>query len=390
MTTSAVKNNNLLPPGLVSNLQEVLLSRKGGGEDEQSKNANNDADDDDESTKPPSSTEPNLDEDNLKPLVFVTNADGIDSPGLTYLVQALVREALYNVHVCAPQSDKSVSGHSVTLRETVTVSSAEINGATAYEVSGTPVDCVSLALCGALFSWSKPLLVISGINRGSSCGHHMFYSGVVAGAREALMSGVPSMSISLNWKKDESQDTDFKDAVTVCLPLIKAAIRDIEKGIFPKSCLLNVEVPTSPLTNKGFKFTKQSLWRSTPNWQAISANRATGRFMSNQQSLGMQLAQLSRDASAAGAARRLTTQRKNLEVVESVGVAGKSDSNHSVKYFRLEFLDKEQEDVDEDLDFRALENGFVAITSHSVSPHIELNTQTAASEWISVALHVEQ
>ncbi|KAI8017899.1 5'-nucleotidase SurE [Camellia lanceoleosa] len=391
MTTSAVKNNNLLPPGLVSNLQEVLLSRKGGGEDEQSKNANNDADDDDdESTKPPSSTEPNLDEDNSKPLVLVTNADGIDSPGLTYLVQALVREALYNVHVCAPQSDKSVSGHSVTLRETVTVSSAEINGATAYEVSGTPVDCVSLALCGALFSWSKPLLVISGINRGSSCGHHMFYSGVVAGAREALMSGVPSMSISLNWKKDESQDTDFKDAVTVCLPLIKAAIRDIEKGIFPRSCLLNIEVPTSPLTNKGFKFTKQSLWRSTPNWQAISANRATGRFMSNQQSLGMQLAQLSRDASAAGAARRLTTQRKNLEVVESVGVAGKSDSNRSVKYFRLEFLDKEQEDVDEDLDFRALENGFVAITSHSVSPHIELNTQTAASEWISVALHVEQ
>ncbi|CAL5327890.1 unnamed protein product [Camellia sinensis] len=407
MTTSAVKNNNLLPPGLVSNLQEVLLSRKGGGEDEQSKNANNDADDDDESTKPPSSTEPNLDEDNSKPLVLVTNADGIDSPGLTYLVQALVREALYNVH------DKSVSGHSVTLRETVTVSSAEINGATAYEVSGTPVDCVSLALCGALFSWSKPLLVISGINRGSSCGHHMFYSGVVAGAREALMSGVPSMSISLNWKKDESQDTDFKDAVTVCLPLIKAAIRDIEKGIFPQSCLLNIEVPTSPLTNKGFKFTKQSLWRSMPNWQAISANRATGRFMSNQQSLGMQLAQLSRDASAAGAARRLTTQRKNLEVVESVGVAGKSDSNRSVKYFRLEFLDKEQEDVDEDLDFRALENGFpighknmklvqnalemevdsfdiVAITSHSVSPHIELNTQTAASEWISVALHVEQ
>ncbi|KAI7981517.1 hypothetical protein LOK49_Contig34G00010 [Camellia lanceoleosa] len=79
-----------------------------------------------------------------------------------------------------------------------------------------------------------------------------FYSGVVAGAREALMSGVPSMSISLNWKKDESQDTDFKDLWIVCLPLIKAAIRDIEKGIFPRSCLLNIEVPTSPLTNKVF------------------------------------------------------------------------------------------------------------------------------------------
>ena len=51
-------------------------------------------------------------------------------------------------------------------------------------------------------------------------------------------------------KKDESQESDFKDAVTVCLPLINAAVRDIEKGIFPKSCLLNIEIPTSPSTNK--------------------------------------------------------------------------------------------------------------------------------------------
>ncbi|KAF5931851.1 hypothetical protein HYC85_028022 [Camellia sinensis] len=384
MTTTSAMKNNYLPPGLVSNLQEVLLSRK-GTDDEQSKNP--------EPSSAPSLSdivEPNSDSDNLKPIVLVTNGDGIDSPGLTFLVEALVREGLCNVHVCAPQSDKSMSGHSVTLRETVAVTSTEISGATAYEVSGTPVDCVSLALSGALFSWSKPLLVISGINKGSSCGHHMFYSGVVAGARESLMSGVPSMSISLNWKKDESQDSDFKDAVAVSLPLINAAIRDIEKGIFPKSCLLNIEVPTSPLQNKGFKLTKQSLWRSTPSWLAISANRSAGRFMSNQQSLGMQLAQLSRDASAAGAARRMITQKKNIEIVESVGVAGKSDSNRTMKYFRLEFVDKEQEDVDEDLDFRALENGFVAVTPLSVSPHVESDTQTAASEWISSALQGEQ
>ncbi|KAK3013459.1 hypothetical protein RJ639_009767, partial [Escallonia herrerae] len=329
MTTSAVKNNRL-PPGLVSNLQSVLLSRR-GGEDEQPKSSN-------ESAGPSSSdsAEPSPDADGSKPVVLVTSGDGIDSPGLTHLVQALVRGGLCNVHVCAPQSgDKSLSGHSVTLRETVAVSSAEINGATAYEV-------------------------ISGVNEGSSCGHHTFYSGVVAAAREALINGVPSMSISLNWKKDESQESDFKDALSVCLPLINAAIRDIEKGIFPKSCLLNIEVPTSPLANKGFKLTKRSSWRSTPSWQAISASRhpSAGRFMSNQQSLGMQLAQLSRDASAAGAARRLTTQRKSLVEVESVGVAGKSDNNRTVKYFRLEFLDKDLEDLDEDLDFRALENGF--------------------------------
>ncbi|KAJ0007556.1 hypothetical protein Pint_28966 [Pistacia integerrima] len=437
--------SNLVPPGLVSNLEEVLLKKKKNNSNEDSEKSKDDACD---STEPSTS-----DSDSSKPVVLVTNGDGIDSPGLVYLVQALVNEGLYNVHVCAPQSldfiglccvsqlnlifrDKSVSGHSVTLRETIAVNSAEIHGATAYEVSGTPVDCVSLALSGTLFSWSKPVLVISGINRGSSCGHHTFYSGVVAGAREALICGVPSLSISLNWKKDESQESDFKDAVTVCLPLINAAIRDIEKGVFPKSCFLNIEIPTAPLTNKvfhskvvyeisdftygsceirysfdslfymercddfggiggegrlaagrGFKFTKQSMWRSTPSWLAVSANRhpAGAHFMSNQQSLGIQLAQLSRDASAAGAARRITTQKKNVEI-ESVGAAGKPDTNRVKKFFRLEFLDKEQEDKDEDLDFRALENGFVAITPLSLQPQTGSDIQAAASEWISTAL----
>ncbi|GLU14330.1 hypothetical protein SLE2022_309060 [Rubroshorea leprosula] len=387
MTTTSVKNN-LLPPGLVNNLQEVLQNRKGNAAQGEADNSAG------ESTEPSTSAtsqNPADEIDGSKPVVLVTNGDGIESPGLVYLVEALVREGLYNVHVCAPQSDKSVSGHSVTLRETIAVTSAEINGATAFEVSGTPVDCVSLALSGALFSWSKPVLVISGINRGSSCGHHMFYSGVVAGAREALISGVPSLSISLNWKKEESQESDFKDAVAVCLPLIKAAIRDIEKGVFPQSCSLNIEIPTSPPANKGFKLTKPSMWRSTLNWQAVSANRhPSAGFMSNQQSLGIQLAQLSRDASAAGAARRLTTQKKSLVEIESVGASGKSDNNRVKKYFRLEFLDKELEDTDDDLDFRALENGFIAVTPMSLSPHAESNIQTAASDWIAGALSSEQ
>ncbi|KAF8388801.1 hypothetical protein HHK36_025481 [Tetracentron sinense] len=381
MTTSV--KNNFLPPSLVSNLQEVLISRNGGEE---------------ESTTQPSysssslgTVETNLETGSSKPVVLLTNGDGIEAPGLTLLVEALVREGRCSVHVCAPQSDKSLSGHSVTLQETLAVCSTQISGATAYEVSGTTADCVSLSLSGALFSWSKPALVISGINRGSSCGHHMFYSGAVAGAREALICGVPSLSISLNWKKGESRESDFKDAVNVCLPLIHAALRDTENGIFPKNCSLDIEIPTSPSTNKGFKMTRQSLWRSSPSWQAVSANRhpSAGHFMSNQQSLGIQLAQLSRDASAAGAARRLNMQRKNVEV-ESVGVGGKVGSQQAVKkYFRLEFLDKAQEETEEDLDFRALENGFVAITPSSLSTHVESETQTSASDWIASALSGE-
>ncbi|XP_061371079.1 uncharacterized protein LOC133313695 [Gastrolobium bilobum] len=372
----------MMPPGLVSNLQEVLLNRKGVQEQEPEQEHGHD------NSEPTTSTDEPVEFDPSKPIVLVTNSDGVESPGLTHLVEALVNQGLYNVHVCVPQSDKSVSGHSVTLRETVEASSAKISGAMAFEISGTPVDCVSLALSGALFSWSKPMLVISGINRGSSCGHHMFYSGVVAGAREALLSGVPSLSISLNWKKDESQETDFKDAVAVCLPLINAAIRDVEKGTFPKSCFLNVEIPTSPSSNKGYKLTKQSMWRSTPNWLAVSTSRyPAGHFLANQPGgLGLQFAQLGRDASAAGAARRLATQKKNLEIIESIGAAGKTDSNRVKKYFRLEFLEKEQEDKDEDLDYRALESGYVAVTPLPLSSDTEADIQMEASDWISAVL----
>ncbi|CAN7040835.1 unnamed protein product [Brassica rapa subsp. trilocularis] len=377
--------NNGLSAALVSNLQDVLSKRKGGSDGSA------------EEEEPPPSTSVSVDVaakeeiDDSRPIVLVTNGDGIDSIGLVSLVEALVKEGLYNVHVCAPQTDKSVSSHSMTPGETIAASSADIKGATAFEVSGTPVDCISLGLSGALFAWSKPILIISGINQGSSCGHQMFYSGGVAGAREALISGVPSLCLSLNWCKDESKESDFKDAVGVCLPLINATIRDIEKGVFPKDCSLRIEIPTSPSSNKGFKVTKQSMWRQTPSWQAVSANRhpGAGNFMSNQQSLGAQLAQLGRDASAAGAARRFTTQKKSIVEIESVGVAAKTDSRVK-KYFRLEFVAKEQEHTDEDLDIKALEDGFVSVTPLSLLPKMDSETQAAASEWISKALNADQ
>lgn len=370
MTTSV--KNNFMPPNLISNLNQALLRRKDAEQDESFKPTSS-------SSQPDNVNVDVEDEDCKKPRILVTNGDGIESPGLTYLVQALVKEGLYNVFVCAPQMDKSSSGHGVTFGETIAVSSVEMNGATAFEVSGTPVDCVSLALSGALFSWSKPMLVVSGINKGSSCGHNMYYSGVVAGAREALIGGVPSMSILLNWKKDESQESDLRDAVAVSVPIINAAIRDIENGAFPKKCAFSIQIPTSPSTNKGFKVTKQSLWRSTLCWQATSAKRHP--YMSNQPGLGFQLAQLGRDASAAGAARHLTGQKKNVEI-ESVGLAGKSNSKQIVKkHFRLEFIDKEHDGLDEDSDIKALESNFVAVTPISLSPYMESDIKVAA-DWI--------
>ncbi|CAL9116561.1 uncharacterized protein LOC135632476 [Musa acuminata AAA Group] len=395
MTDPESKKNNHLPPNLVANLQNVLAGRRVGGGNGEGGEVDSKPAAEEDLRVPSSSSAPAADaaaaaaaDGSKKPVVLVTNADGIGSPGLTLLVEALVREGQSDVHVCAPDSDKSVSGHSITLHQTVAATSADIKGGTAFEISGSPADCVSLALSGALFSWSKPTLVISGINKGSNCGHHAFYSGAVAGAREALVCGIPSLVISLNWKKDKSQESDFKDAVDVCLPLINAAIGDIEKGTFPKNCLLNIEIPTAPSANQGFKLTRQSLWRYTSSWQAVSANRhpAAGQFMSMHQSLGIQLAQLGRDASAAGAARRTGTQRKIVEI-ESVAAAGKSEQREVLKkYFRLEFLEKEQGAMDDDFDFRALEEGFVTVTPLYLELQVEPEIQALASDWLAAVL----
>ncbi|WOL03013.1 hypothetical protein Cni_G11733 [Canna indica] len=390
MTDPEPMKNNHLPPNLVANLQSVLIGRRpttGSGGETDSKQAVEDPQIISSSSATPAE-ETAVDDGSKKPVVLVTNAEGIGSPGLTFLVESLVREGQYDVHVCVPDSDKSVSGHSITIHQTVAATSAEIKGVTAFEVSGSPADCVSLALSGALYSWSKPTLVISGINKGSNCGHHIFYSGAVAGAREALMSGVPSLAISLNWKKEGSQESDFKDAADVCLPLINAAIRDIEKGIFPRNCLLNIEIPTAPSANQGFKLARQSLSRYPSSWQAVSANRhpSSGQFMSMHQSLGIQLAQLGRDASAAGAARRFGAQRKTVEI-ESVATAGKPEQKEVVKkYFRLEFLEKEQEAVDEDFDFRVVENGYIAVTPISLELQVEPDIQASASNWLATLL----
>nr|GMC88427.1 5'-nucleotidase surE [Ipomoea batatas]GMD23272.1 5'-nucleotidase surE [Ipomoea batatas] len=115
------------------------------------------------------------------------------------------------------------------------------------------------------------------------------------------------------WKSNENQESDFKDAASVCLPLITAAIRDIEKDVFPKFCSLNVEIPTSPLAEMLL---------------LLFCNEQSSRLGNGHQFLVY--------PKGRGVALRLTTQRKSIEVVESVGVAGKSDPKQTAKYFRLE------------------------------------------------------
>ncbi|ONM38815.1 hypothetical protein Zm00014a_039565 [Zea mays] len=377
---------NPLPSALVSNLESVLAARRPAAAEVSTAAAAGEA----EASAPEDA--PSGDGAPARPIVLLTCAGGIRSAGLAALVDALVTGARCDVHVCAPESDKPACGYSITIRETITATSVDFTGAKAFEISGTPVDCVSLALSGRLFPWSSPALVISGINTGPNCGYEMFHSSAIAAAREALVYGVPSIAISLNWKKDETKDSDFKDAAQACLPLINAALDDIEKGTFLRGCLLNIGVPSAPSAIKGFKLTKQSGYSPAQSWQAVSASRPSSatHFMGMHQSLGIQLAQLGKDASAAAAARRVSGQRKAVEV-ESVATAGKQETREVVKkLFRAEFVERQHQGLDEDTDLRALENGFVSVTPLNVHGQVEPEIQAPASDWLSAAVSLEK
>nr|XP_043624214.1 5'-nucleotidase SurE-like [Erigeron canadensis] len=206
-----------------------------------------------------------------QPTIMVTNDDGIEAPGLQALVRVLVSTNRYRVWVCAPDSDRSAVSHAATVRRTLSAKPTEISGATAFAVSGTPSDCTSLGISKALFP-SVPDLVLSGINMGSNCGYHIVYSGTVAGAREAFIYGLPSVSISYDWKNGRSSINDFTLAAEACLSIISAILVEIKNKTYPQKCFLNVDLPTDIQNHKGMKLTKQGSSCMKVNWKQVSSD----------------------------------------------------------------------------------------------------------------------
>ncbi|KAG0556659.1 hypothetical protein KC19_11G070300 [Ceratodon purpureus] len=322
--------------------------------------------------------------ENGLPNVLVTNDDGINAPGLRALVAALVEDGSCNVFVCAPDSEKSAVSHSITPRDTLEVSQVKIPGATAFETSGTPADCVSLAFTASIFPWARPTLVLSGINKGSNCGYHIIYSGTVAGAREAAIAGVPGIALSLDWKRGQSTEKNFKTAAAVSLPLIKASLRDIQEGVYPTGFFLNVDVPFNPAEHKGYKVTRQGTSRLPLTWKKQTQERRMQRLKDT--GVGLQMAQLGLAASAAGAARRATL-KKQVPDVESVGAGEEPDKETSQKmFFRLEGSEVEVGGVAPDHDFGALEQGFVTITAVGLDTFVEPEIRVQLEDWVATVV----
>jgi len=192
-----------------------------------------------------------------KPLILVTNDDGITAPGLRSLIQ--FASEIGDVVVVAPDSPQSGMGHAITINNTLyatKMTAIEKDGALAeYSCSGTPADCVKLGLQELLER--KPALVISGINHGSNASINVIYSGTMSAAIEAGIEGVPAIGFSLcdyTWKADFSQAKNFVQKV------IRKAL---ENGI-PTGVVLNVNIPKGDKTAiKGIKICRQA----RANWK---------------------------------------------------------------------------------------------------------------------------
>jgi 5'-nucleotidase len=179
-----------------------------------------------------------------KPLILVTNDDGVLAPGIRALIK-IARE-FGKVVVVAPDKPQSGMGHAVTVASPLRYKKIHEEADYAeYSCSGTPVDAVKLGEKVVLKT--KPDLVLSGINHGSNAGINILYSGTMAAATEAAMTGIPSIGFSL---LDYAHDADFKSGE----PYIKTIISEVLQNGLPAHTCLNVNIPAVPFSEiKGIK-----------------------------------------------------------------------------------------------------------------------------------------
>ncbi len=192
-----------------------------------------------------------------KPLILITNDDGITAPGMHALVHSLKR--LGEIVVVAPDGPQSGMGHAVTISKPLRLSETTIFGAIkSYQCSGTPADCVKIAVDKVLHR--KPDFVFSGINHGSNSAINVIYSGTMSAAVEAAIEGIPAAGFSLC---DFDYHADFTLAAEIAY---QVALNVIENGL-PKGVLLNVNVPkVDKASFKGIKIGRQALAKWEENF----------------------------------------------------------------------------------------------------------------------------
>jgi len=182
-------------------------------------------------------------------IILVTNDDGITSKGIQALVE--VAKSLGKVVVVAPDQAQSAMGHAITISKPLRLSKVDIfEDVEAYACSGTPVDCVKLAVDKVLHR--KPDLCFSGINHGSNSSINVIYSGTMSAAMEAAIEGINAIGFS-------NLDYDPEGDLTACKNYANRIIHHCIEHGFPSCKLLNVNIPALPMDHiKGLKICRQA------------------------------------------------------------------------------------------------------------------------------------
>jgi 5'-nucleotidase len=177
-----------------------------------------------------------------RPLILVTNDDGIDAPGLLALADSVA--SLGQVWVVAPEKQQSAMSHALTLHKPLRLYG---EGERRYAVSGTPTDCVFVGVLHLMPE--RPAVVLSGVNRGANLGDDVSYSGTVSAALEAAIMGIPGIALS----HVDYRSPDYRDGVDFARQLAEQVLRD---GL-PKGKYLNVNFPSAPRGGiKGVRVTR--------------------------------------------------------------------------------------------------------------------------------------
>src|SRR3954469_13803287 len=168
-----------------------------------------------------------------QPLILVTNDDGIYAPGITAL--AKIASKFGRIVVVAPDKPQSGMGHAITINSTLRIQKTNYHNAELeYSCSGTPVDCVKMAINHILKR--RPDMILSGINHGSNSSINVIYSGTMSAAIEGALEGTPSIGFSLC---DYSMEADFTQAGKFISTIIEESLKQkMSKGV-----CLNVNIP---------------------------------------------------------------------------------------------------------------------------------------------------
>jgi 5'-nucleotidase len=184
-----------------------------------------------------------------QPIILITNDDDITSPGIRALVEAV--KDLGRVVVVAPDKPQSGMGHAITIGSPLRMRKMDLFGEIeSWQTSGTPVDCVKLAVDKVLHR--KPDICLSGINHGANHSINVLYSGTMSAAMEASIEGIPSIGFSM---MDYSYDADLTAAKQIVAKIVKEVMSKKQD----KHLLLNVNIPAGSMESiKGIKLCRQA------------------------------------------------------------------------------------------------------------------------------------